>query len=313
MPAAPTVSIVIPCYNAEPWVAATLESALAQTCPDKEIILVDDGSRDRGLDVARSYVSRGVTVIAQANRGAAAARNRGLEVARGEFIQFLDADDLLAPDKIERQLAVARAQGPLSLLSGQWGRFEQTIAATQFRPEALCRDDDPVDWVVTKFEQNAMMHPAAWLVSRELARRAGPWDERLTLDDDGEYFTRVVLHATSVRYCADALSYYRSNLATSLSQRQSPAAWDSALLAIELSIEKLLAREDSPRTRHAAASALQRFVYESYPGSVAQHPRVQARIQALGGTELPPEGGGRFQLARRLLGWRLAKRLGTHR
>lgn len=313
MSASPIVSIIIPCFNAEPWIAATLDSALAQTWVAKEIILVDDGSRDRSLAIAHTYATRGVTVIAQSNHGAAAARNRGLTAARGDYIQFLDADDLLAPDKIERQLAHASVANPLTLLSAKWGRFERDLNEVCFRNEALNCSTTPVDWVVSKMERNAMMHPAAWLVSRELVRRAGPWDERLTLDDDGEFFTRVVLQSDFVRYCDAAVSYYRSNLPASLSQRTSETAWTSALLAIELSIEKLLAREDSPRTRHAAASALQRFLYESYPSAAAHRPRVQARVRALGGTSLQPEGGGRFQLARRLIGWRLAKRLGTHR
>ena len=96
------VSILIPAYNAERWLGATIESALAQTWPAKEIIVVDDGSTDRTLAVARGFGDRGVQVITQANRGAAAARNTALRAARGAWIQFLDADDLLNPRKIEQ-------------------------------------------------------------------------------------------------------------------------------------------------------------------------------------------------------------------
>ncbi|MCX6954347.1 MAG: glycosyltransferase family A protein, partial [Verrucomicrobia bacterium] len=101
----PLVSVVIPCFNSARWLPATLDSVLAQTWPRVEIIVVDDGSRDDSLAVARRYASRGVRVESIANSGAAAARNHGLALARGDYLQFLDADDLLAPDKLEKQLA----------------------------------------------------------------------------------------------------------------------------------------------------------------------------------------------------------------
>src|SRR5438876_7489334 len=100
----PLVSILIPAYNAERWIAETIQSALAQTWSKKEIIIVDDGSRDQTLAVAQQFTSRNVLVVTQENQGAAAARNRALEPCQGEYIQWLDADDLLAPDKIARQM-----------------------------------------------------------------------------------------------------------------------------------------------------------------------------------------------------------------
>src|SRR5689334_12629004 len=92
----PRVSILVPCYNAARWLPATLASALAQTESSIEVIVVDDGSTDESLAVARSYESRGVRVFSQRNAGASAARNRAMREARGEFLQFLDADDLLS-------------------------------------------------------------------------------------------------------------------------------------------------------------------------------------------------------------------------
>jgi len=101
----PLVSILIPAYNAEKWIAYTLQSAVAQTWPRKEIIVVDDGSRDRTAEVVRGFASKGVAVLSTENRGLLAAQNHGFQFCQGDYIQWLDADDLLAPDKIERQLA----------------------------------------------------------------------------------------------------------------------------------------------------------------------------------------------------------------
>src|SRR5438270_12906784 len=103
----PLVSILIPAYNAEPWVGDTIKSALNQTWPRKEIIVVDDGSRDQTLQVVRQFASKDVSVVTQENQGASVARNRAFELCQGDYIQWLDADDLLGPDKIIRQMEVS--------------------------------------------------------------------------------------------------------------------------------------------------------------------------------------------------------------
>ena len=90
------VSILIPCYNAERWIAQAIESALAQTWSEKEVIVVDDGSTDHSLEVIRQFDGR-ISWETGLNRGGNAARNRLLELARGEWLQYLDADDYLRP------------------------------------------------------------------------------------------------------------------------------------------------------------------------------------------------------------------------
>ena len=100
----PLVSILIPAYNAEGWIGDTIKSAIGQTWPRKEIIVVDDGSTDQTLSVARQFASKEVSVTPQANQGAAATRNKAFSLCQGDYIQWLDADDLLAPDKIEKQM-----------------------------------------------------------------------------------------------------------------------------------------------------------------------------------------------------------------
>lgn len=305
---APLVSILIPAYNAERWVEAALESARSQTWSPCEIIVVDDGSRDRTASKLRPYESLGVRVISQSNRGAAAARNTAYGACHGEWIQYLDADDLLAPNKIELQLARGRAE-PSRMLAGDWSRFQNEPSEVKFPAEILCRDADPVDWVIAKFEHHAMMHPAAWLVPRSLAEAAGPWNETLSLDDDGEYFTRLVLASSGVWHCAGARSYYRSSLAASLSRSRSDRAWESAFRSLELSAQRLRAAEDSPRTRHACATVFQRYIYEAYPRASGCRRLARRLVAQLGGSDLALRGGPRFEFFRRLLGWRMAKRL----
>ncbi len=104
------VSIIVPAYNAESFIEATIRSALAQTHADVEVIVVDDGSTDATRDRLREFGDR-IVVHRQANKGVAAARNRGALAAAGDWLAFLDSDDLWLPDKVERQLAAAA--GPM--------------------------------------------------------------------------------------------------------------------------------------------------------------------------------------------------------
>ncbi len=101
----PLVSIIIPVYNAEKYLAETISSALDQTWPNKEIIIVDDGSTDQSLKIAQSFNNKIIHLYRQENKGASAARNKGLLAAKGDYVQFLDADDLLMSDKISTQVA----------------------------------------------------------------------------------------------------------------------------------------------------------------------------------------------------------------
>ncbi|MEO6994121.1 MAG: glycosyltransferase [Lacunisphaera sp.] len=303
------VSIIVPCYNAEPWLATTLESALAQNWPDKEIIVVNDGSQDRSLAVAETFHARSIRIVSQPNRGAAAARNRGLQEARGEFIQFLDADDLLAFDKISRQIMTIRPLGAGALASGSWARFQSTPESAVFTHEANQRDFSGVEFLQTNFEQRTMMHPAAWLAPRALLDRAGPWDESLSLNDDGEYFARVALASSQIVHCADARSYYRSNLSGSLSSRKDSRALESLYHSMELTLNGLLKHDASPRSRAAAAFAWKYTAFELYPGAPSLAIKAESACRALGGSDRPFPGSGRFQLAARLLGWRMARRL----
>lgn len=104
------VSVIIPAYNAEPFIRETVESVLAQTVPPVEIIVVNDGSTDGTAAVLRDFGTR-IQVLTQPNRGPTAARNAGAAAARGHWLAFLDADDLWLPAKLERQLARAEASG----------------------------------------------------------------------------------------------------------------------------------------------------------------------------------------------------------
>ncbi len=207
----PLVSILIPAYNSEQWIANSLESALRQTWPNKEIIVVDDGSSDKTLDVAKRYESKTLLVVTQHNQGAAAARNKALSLSNGDYIQWLDADDLLAPDKVASQVARLSQCSTLTVASGPWAYFLYRHRQAKFCPTSLWEDLAPLEWLLRKMEQGLHMQTATWLVSREVSEVAGPWNSQLLGDDDGEYFCRVLLKSVGVKFVPEA-KVYRSSV-----------------------------------------------------------------------------------------------------
>src|SRR5580765_3587457 len=208
----PLVSILMPAYNAEEWISESIESALAQTWDNTEIIVVDDGSSDGTLAVAQRYASPNVTVTTQPNQGAAATRNKAFSLCKGEYIQWLDADDILAPDKVARQLdALAQHPSQRTLLSSSWARFMFRHQHARFTPTALWADLTPTEWLIRKMEENVYMQTATWLVSRELAEAAGPWNTQQLGDDDGEYFCRVLLASDGVKFVPESKVFYRAS------------------------------------------------------------------------------------------------------
>ncbi len=120
----PLISVIIPVYNGENYLADAIESVLAQTYPAVEIIVVDDGSTDGSAGIIRQF-SPPVRYCFQENRGLGAARNRGVSESRGDYLSFLDADDLWLPDKLSRQMEVFQTNPDLDMV---FGRIEQFVS-----------------------------------------------------------------------------------------------------------------------------------------------------------------------------------------
>jgi len=305
----PLVSILIPAYNSQEWIADTLRSAIAQTWAPKEIIVVDDGSTDRTLAIAREFESATVRVVSQKNQGAASARNTALTLARGDYIQWLDADDYLAPDKISLQMAVLSQIGNKRVLvSSEFGKFLHQWNRAEFVPSRLWNDLSPTEWLLRKMGDNLYMQTATWLVSRELTEASGPWDTRMLSDDDGEYFCRVLLNSDSTRFVPDAKVYYRGFRSNSLayvgkSNRKRDALW----VSMKLHIGYLRSLEDTPRTRDASLRYLQRNLINFYPERADIVKEAEALASELGGKLSPPHLSWKYSWIQAVFGWRAAK------
>jgi len=275
----PLVSILIPAYNSEAWIADTLRSAIGQSWQRKEIIVVDDGSSDRTAEVARRFASAGVAVVSVPNQGAAAARNHALKLSQGDYIQWLDADDLLAPDKIERQLAALKeGDSKRLLLSSPWAYFSYRTNRARFVPTSLWHDLSPVEWLLRKMSENLHMQTGTWLTSRELADAAGPWDTRLMSDDDGEYYCRVLLASEGTRFVPQSKVFYRVTSSSRWSYvGTSDKKKNALLLSMKLHVKYLRSLEESDRVRNACLIYMQNWFENFYP----DRPDIMAELQSL--------------------------------
>jgi glycosyltransferase involved in cell wall biosynthesis len=305
----PLVSVCIPCFNAERYVEATLESVFRQTYPAIEVVVVDDGSTDRSLDRLNRFSRPNLKIVSQVNVGQSGALNTCLAHASGEFVQYLDADDLIAPHKI--MLQVERLAGRFNCVaSAEWGRFRIDPAETIFAAEPVWCDLNPLDWLARSRSKGlGMMYPALWLIPRKLVNVAGPWCTEFTMDNEAEYFTRVLLKADRVLFCEGARTYYRSGIRGSVSGQKSPQAWESQFKVLDMCEGRVLERENSDRMRRGFSLAWQTVAHASYPYAPKVAERALARAESLHPIRIRPDGGRAFKVASRLVGWRLARRM----
>ncbi len=309
MTALPRVSIIIPSHDAERLVGETIAAALAQRHDAFEVIVVDDGSTDATVACIAGFADPRLRLVEQANAGAAAARNHGLAVARGRYVLFLDADDLIPPGHLSA-LETAMAGSDAHVAFGQWDRFRDDPAEGAFPPRPGYRDAAPADWLVEDWRYgNPMTQCGTFLIPRALLDRLGGWNEQLSLIDDFEFFARILCGSAGLRHAPAARVFYRSGVSGSLSTFHSARGVRSAFDSYRLGTGHLLALEDTPRTRRAAANILQHFDHAYYPGHPALRAAMRTRVADLGGADIAPEGPPWFHRLRHIVGWRAARRV----
>jgi glycosyltransferase involved in cell wall biosynthesis len=298
-------------YNCARYLPEALDSILAQSYANVEIVVVNDGSTDATPSVLNDYAQRhGIRVFTQPNRGQSAALNAGFAESRGSYIKFFDSDDILSPDMLETQVA-AIAGNPGKLAYSAWGRFEHDFSLACIKPHPGWHDaDSGRDWLIETWRDTEPMYQCAlFLIPRELFFRAGGWDERLSLINDFDFFSRLVIQSNGIVFTPNTRLYYRSNIKGSVSSRRSRCALKSGCLSTTLGVQHLLAVEDSPRTRKVSANILQAFALTFYPEQPDLFRPLLAEAKRLGGSDFKPGGGLGFRLLRNLIGWRAAMRL----
>lgn len=206
----PRVSIIIPCYKQAHYLSDALESVLAQTHSNWECIIVNDGSPDDTGEVARGYASRDprIRYLEQENRGLAGARNSGLAIATGEYIQFLDADDVILPEKLAAQLAVFSQEPRTSVVYCDFFYFEHTPDNRSDSPAAFKAKYGNNDIAAKLLGGNFVVVHAA-LVRRQDIQEAGGFDESLRACEDYDLWLRLAAQGKLFAYLDCALALYR--------------------------------------------------------------------------------------------------------
>lgn len=305
----PVVSVIIPSYNAESWLKECLDSVLAQTITDIEVIVVDDGSKDATAEMAVNSGDARVTVIRQENRGQSAAINAGVRASSGTYIKIVDSDDWINPDHLESQLQTLA--GTTDVVSAcRWSYFVERPAESWMRHEHADRDyEDPLEWLVDSLTlDEGMMGGWKWLIPRQVWLRAGGYDERLSLNNDFDFSIRLLLACGGVRFTPGAFYAYRKGVTGALSGTIGKKGMESAFGTTESGCRALLARENSPRIRMICADRWQQWLYRFYPEFPDLASRAQAHISSLGGSALPMPGGRLQQMLLPFVGWKAIRR-----
>jgi glycosyltransferase involved in cell wall biosynthesis len=203
-----TVSVIIPNFNREKLVGETIQNMLEQSLPPHEVIVVDDGSTDRSVEVISSFGSR-VKLIRQENQGPGAARNAGLAVAAGEYIQFMDSDDLASRNKLERQVA-ALEENQADIAYSPWVKvfidnafvsFEDHVLQTRPLPESL----SILEWFLSSWS----IVLQACLFRNNLLKKIEPFRKDLLVWEDGELLVRLFALKPQVVFAPGCLTLYR--------------------------------------------------------------------------------------------------------
>lgn len=304
------VSICIPAFNAELWIESTIISAINQTWVNKEIIVVDDGSSDKTYEIAKKFENDFIKVYSKKNSGAAHSRNFAYNKSNGDYIQWLDADDILDPDKIKVQMDFISNQNDNNILhSCTWGYFYYRLGGAKFSSNSLWQDLTPKEWLINHLNNEHFMFPAAWLVSRNLIEKAGLWDERLSLNDDGEYFARLVSHSRYIKFHNEAKCYYRKGNIHSLSRSISSFSKKSSqslALSVNLTINHLFSIDQSNHSTVSAINALNRLCnYLQFIDDELFEKNLK-RLKSLNGYYQPKSFSIKFKIICKVFGYKFA-------
>lgn len=305
----PLVSICIPVYNCEAYIGETITAAISQTYNNIEIIVADDGSTDDTLLNIEKLNAKHISIYKQKNAGAAAARNLAYSKATGQYVKFLDGDDIINPEMIESQVKLA-TENEDCIISAKWGRFYNNDLDTfKLSTEDCWQTLAASDWICSSWKNgHSMTQPGIFLLPKQIIESAGLWDEQLTLIDDLDFFTRVILKCKSVVFDPDSTLYYRSGNSGSLSDSKQEEAMESAFRAIDKATKNLLAVNANAQAKLACANTWQHYIYLAYPKQAKLANEAQKRVNELGGSTLKFMAGGVTKIISDIVGWRTTKR-----
>ena len=212
----PLVSVIMPAYNARPFIEQSIRSVLDQDYANIELIVVDDGSRDGTPELAEQFGDR-VTVLRQKNAGPAAARNRGINASRGELIAFLDADDVWLPGKASMQVRYLQNHPDVDFVYGHFKQWRPQADGTFSAPPLLISEKAPFavfsehsGWIYTALLLDNVVHIITAMLRRSVIEAVGGLDETLPTGEDYDLWLRTSRHFRANKLDC-TVAYYRDN------------------------------------------------------------------------------------------------------
>ena len=309
----PKVSILIPNYNSANYVIETLNSVLNQSYPNWECIVVDDHSTDNSAALVKDYCDNNplkFKFFVNPRKGACAARNYGFDQCDGEFIHFLDADDILSENKIQKQVERLLANEKYLACYTKWARFTDLNAESHSftgTPDDITQIINPVDLYTNERWGNMGLTtiPLVWLFHRDLFIESGGWNETLSINQDGEFCSRVLLASKGLIFADDCYGLYRLT-PNSISTSMSEAKKSSLLASVELMEKALRKYDEGVAIDKAICMKYQWFLY-AFPEF--QPKVIASNIKRLGGPYKPSFGGAKLKSLSSLVGFRIASLL----
>lgn len=228
-----SISVIIPVHNGDRYLAAAIDSVLAQSHPAFEIIVIDDGSIDHSSTIAQSY-GASVRYEYQSQQGAGAARNRGVELAMGDFLAFLDADDLWASDKLALQVSAFELEPTLEAVFGQVQQFHCPDLAQEVKKQIYCPPQLMRGYL-----------PSAMLIKRESFLRVGWFETHLQIGEFVSWYARATEMGIQTHLLSDLIAFRRLHQTNTSRQRRQARTDFARLLKASIDRRKLSAREQA--------------------------------------------------------------------
>lgn len=254
----PSVGVIVPCYNAEKWVARAIQSALDQKYPNCEIIVVNDGSTDKSLEIIKAFGNK-IKIESGPNRGGCAARNSGMFLARSQFLIFLDADDYIEGNLFEGLVNVAHRDSADVVFAPFTFEFED---GTRTRDRGL--DVTNAETLIAGWLSGSWVPPCAILWRSDMLARIGGWNTSITRNQDGELVLRALCQGA--RYSTSNFGkgiYFQHDSHNRVSRRTSLTAFEDQLRIYAL-VERYARERGSLQLLRAVSQACYHLARDSY-------------------------------------------------
>ncbi|MCB7481332.1 glycosyltransferase family 2 protein [Christiangramia sediminis] len=213
----PTISIIIPTYNRAHLILETLESVRNQDFKNWECLIIDDHSTDNTKTIVCDFIEedkrfRYINKGKDINRGASISRNIGISMSKGEYLQFLDSDDILASNKLKEQFEILSAYSSKCISTCKWGIFNfksdpLELYENKADYKTFC---SPIEYFEVIGKVGGFFPPHCFLIHKELLCYSGYWNENISLNDDGEFFFRIILNCEKILFTENTYVRYRN-------------------------------------------------------------------------------------------------------